>query len=53
METILEVDNLKISFKTQLGRITPLDGVSFSLSKGETLGIVGESAVARQSQLSQ
>ncbi|KUK67672.1 MAG: Oligopeptide transport ATP-binding protein AppD [Mesotoga infera] len=47
METILEVDNLKISFKTQLGRITPLDGVSFSLSKGETLGIVGESGCGK------
>ncbi|WP_367356232.1 ABC transporter ATP-binding protein [Mesotoga sp.] len=47
MERILEVDNLKISFKTQLGRITPLDGVSFSLSKGETLGIVGESGCGK------
>ncbi|MBN2252772.1 MAG: ABC transporter ATP-binding protein, partial [Kosmotogaceae bacterium] len=47
MERILEVDNLKISFRTQLGRITPLDGVSFGLSKGETLGIVGESGCGK------
>ncbi|PIJ63692.1 peptide ABC transporter ATP-binding protein [Mesotoga sp. HF07.pep.5.2.highcov] len=47
MERILEVDDLKISFRTQLGKITPVDGVSFGLSKGETLGIVGESGCGK------
>lgn len=47
MEKILKVENLKISFKTQLGRITPVDGISFELSEGETLGIVGESGCGK------
>jgi peptide/nickel transport system ATP-binding protein len=39
MTTILEVDNLSVA----IGSIMPLSGVSFSLEKGETLGLVGES----------
>lgn len=47
MQEILKVENLKITFKTQLGKITPVDGVSFGLSEGETLGIVGESGCGK------
>lgn len=43
MEKILEVNNLKISFKTQQGILKAVRGVSFHLKKGETLAIVGES----------
>jgi oligopeptide/dipeptide ABC transporter ATP-binding protein len=43
MENLLEVKNLKTSFFSD-GKETPaVDGVSFELKKGETLGIVGES----------
>ena len=42
-ETLLEVRNLKVSFRTEDGLIQAVDGVSLSLSEGETLGIVGES----------
>lgn len=42
-KTILSVDNMHVSFKTQTGRITAVRGVSFDLNKGETLAIVGES----------
>lgn len=42
-EKILEVENLTISFKTDNGLVQAVRGVSFDLSKGETLCIVGES----------
>jgi len=42
-ENLLEVKNLKISFKTDEGIITAVDGVNFSIKRGQTLGIVGES----------
>jgi len=43
MEKILEVKNIKTSFFTHLGEVQAVRGISFSLEKGEILGIVGES----------
>ena len=40
---LLEVKNLKILFKTDEGIITAVDGIDFSVKRGQTLGIVGES----------
>lgn len=42
-EKLLEVKNLKTHFFTASGVSKAVDGVSFSLEKGKTLGIVGES----------
>jgi len=41
--TILSVNNLKTYFQTEDGVVKAVDGITFELKKGETIGIVGES----------
>jgi peptide/nickel transport system ATP-binding protein len=43
MAPLLEVRDLRIHFPTDDGLVKSVDGVSFSLERGRTLGIVGES----------
>lgn len=42
-KVVLQVKDLKTYFKTDAGIVKAVDGVSFKLHEGETLGIVGES----------
>ncbi|MEH2121347.1 ABC transporter ATP-binding protein [Nostoc sp.] len=42
-ETVLEVRNLQVEFPGDGNNVRALDGISFGLHRGETLGIVGES----------
>ena len=46
-EIVLEVDGLQTYFSTRWGTVKAVDGVSFSLRRGETLGIVGESGCGK------
>lgn len=40
---LLEIKNLKVSFKTPEGKVRAVNGLSFTLDEKQTLGIVGES----------
>ena len=42
-EVVLEVKNLQTHFTTRWGTVKAVDGVSYNVRRGETLGIVGES----------
>ena len=46
-KTILEVDNLTKFFNTPGGQLHAVDGVSFKIEEGKTLGIVGESGCGK------
>ncbi|UTV99496.1 ABC transporter ATP-binding protein [Marinomonas rhizomae] len=42
-KNLLEVNNLKVNFRTPDGFVTAVNDLNFTLAQGETLGIVGES----------
>ena len=46
-EVILEVKNLKKYFDTPKGTLQAVDGVSFTVERGKTLGLVGESGCGK------
>ncbi|MGG2466618.1 ABC transporter ATP-binding protein [Paraclostridium bifermentans] len=47
MNKLLEVENLRVSYKVSEGDIMPVRGIDFYLNKGETLAIVGESGCGK------
>jgi oligopeptide/dipeptide ABC transporter ATP-binding protein len=47
MSPLLEVEDLRIAFPSSRGTSRPVDGVSFSLSNGELLAVVGESGCGK------
>ena len=46
-ETLLEVSNLKTYFYTEDGMVKAVDGVDFTVGRGEVLGLVGESGCGK------
>ena len=47
MTALLEVKDLEVKFALRIGELTAIDGVSFSLQKGERMGLVGESGAGK------
>ena len=45
--TVLEVEDLRTYIYTRTSIVKAVDGISFNLKKGETLGIVGESGCGK------
>ncbi|WP_320130688.1 ABC transporter ATP-binding protein [uncultured Sphaerochaeta sp.] len=46
-EDILEVENLKVNIRIEADMLNAVRGVNFSIKKGETLGLVGESGCGK------
>ena len=47
MSALLEVEGLRTSFRVEAGEFSAVDGVSFALEAGHTLGLVGESGCGK------
>ena len=47
MEDILKIEDLSIIYKTDLETVYAVNGISFSLKQGETMGLVGETGAGK------
>ena len=48
---LLEVSHLRVEFPTRRGTLLALDDISFSIARGEILGVVGESGDRKSTRL--
>lgn len=46
-ETLLKVNNLRVHYETESEVVEAVNGISFSIDKGETLGLVGETGAGK------
>jgi ABC-type microcin C transport system duplicated ATPase subunit YejF len=46
-DNLLEVTDLAVTFASQEGRVQAVDGISFGIREGETVGLVGESGCGK------
>ncbi len=44
---LLDIDKLRVGFDTEAGLLVAVDGVSFTIEQGKTLGLVGESGCGK------
>jgi oligopeptide/dipeptide ABC transporter ATP-binding protein len=47
MSILLEIENLRTQFDTSAGMVRAVDGISYNVKEGETVGIVGESGCGK------
>src|SRR5579859_8167680 len=46
-DNVVQIENLRVQFRTQVGVVNALNGVSFSIPRGKVLGVVGESGCGK------
>ena len=46
-DVLIEIQDLRVEFDVRAGIVKAVDGVSFNINRGETLGVIGESGCGK------